>query len=131
MSTQTDRALFLRRSLQLDGVATGLTGGILLVAAQPLSALLGIPAPGMARAVGAFLVVFAAALLWHASRTTLSRGEALLTVVLNATWVAGSVAVLVAGPLTLLGNLAVAVVAAAVLVFAVLEAAGLRRLREA
>jgi hypothetical protein len=114
----------------LDGVATGLTGLILLVAAQPLSELLGIPAPGIARAVGAFLLVFGVALLWQASRTPLSRGEALLTVVLNAAWVAGSVALLVIGPLTLLGNLAVAVVAAAVLVFAVLEAVGLRRLRE-
>jgi hypothetical protein len=130
MSPQTDRTLVLRRSLQFDGVATGLTGGILLAAAQPLAALLGIPAPGMARVVGAFLLVFGAALLWQASRPTLSRGEALLTVVVNAAWVAGSVALLVAGSLTLMGNLAVAVVAAAVLLFAVLEAAGLHRLHK-
>ena len=38
---------------------------------------------------------------------------------------------LLAGPLTLLGNLAVAAVAAAVLLFAMLEAVGLRRLRQA
>ena len=131
MSTQTDRTLFLRRSLQLDGVATGLTGATLLVAAQPVSALLGIPAPGIALAVGGLLLAFGAALLWHARRVTLSRGEALLTVVLNVGWVAGSIVVLAAGPLTLLGNLAVAVVAAAVLGFAALEVAGLRRLREA
>src|SRR5262245_6459330 len=130
MTTQTDRTLFLRRSLRLDGVATGLTGVILLVAAGPLSALLGIPAPGVALAVGGLLLAFGAALLWHASRPTLSRGEALLTVVLNVAWVAGSLVVLVAAPLTLLGDVAVAAVAAAVLVFALLEAAGLRRLRE-
>jgi len=131
MSTPTDRMLFLRRSLQLDGLATGLTGATLLVAAQPVSALLGIPAPGIALAVGGLLLAFGAALLWHARRVTLSRGEALLTVVLNVGWVAGSIVVLAAGPLTLLGNLAVAVVAAAVLGFAALEVAGLRRLREA
>src|SRR5262245_28275143 len=131
MSTQTDFSRFLRRSLRLDGVATGLTGATLLVAAQPASALLGIPAPGIALAVGGLLLVFGAALLWHASRATLSRHEALLTVVLNVAWVAGSIVVLAAGPLTLLGNLAVAVVAAAVLGFAVLEVVGVRRLREA
>ena len=93
--------------------------------------LVGIPAPGIALAVGGLLLAFGAALLWHASRATLSRREALLTVVLNVAWVAGSIVVLAAGPLTLLGNLAVAAVAAAVLGFAALEVAGLRRLRAA
>lgn len=55
----------------------------------------------------------------------------LAAVVLNAAWVAGSVALVVAGPLTLLGNVAVMAVALAVLVFGLLEAEGLRRLREA
>jgi hypothetical protein len=64
-------------------------------------------------------------------RARLSRGEALLAVVLNAGWVAGSVAVMEVGSLTRVGNWAVAAVAAAVLVFAVLESVGLRRLREA
>src|SRR5262245_9977983 len=131
MSTQTDRTLFLRRSLQLDGVATALTGAILLVAAHPVSEILGIPAPGIAHGVGGFLLLFGAALLWHASHQNLSRGEAMLTVVANAAWVAGSIAVVVAGPLTALGNLAVGVVAVAVALFAVLEAVGIRRLREA
>lgn len=77
------------------------------------------------------LLVYAAALLWNGSRPAINRGEALLAVVLNAAWVACSIAVIVLGPLTLVGNWAIAAVAAAVLGFAVLEAAGLRRLREA
>lgn len=131
MTIQTDRATFLRRSLQLDGIAPGLCGGLLLFAASSISALVGLPAPGIARAVGALLLVYAAALLWNAGRARVSRGEARLAVVLNAGWVAGSVAVILAGPLTLLGNWAVALVAAAVLAFVVLEIIGLRRLREA
>jgi hypothetical protein len=51
-------------------------------------------------------------------------------VVLNAGWVIGSAVVILAGPLTLIGNLAVAALAAAVLLFAVLEVVGLTRLRE-
>jgi len=45
--------------------------------------------------------------------------------------VLGSIALVVDGPLTLLGNLAVTAVAAAVVLFATLETVGLRRLRQA
>jgi hypothetical protein len=131
MGTQTDRTTFLRRSLQIDGIASGLCGVILVLAAQPISTLIGLSAPGIARAVGVLLLVYAAALLVNASRAPLSRGEALLAVVLNAAWVAGSAALIVAGPLTPLGNWAVAALAVAVLAFAVLEAVGLRRLGQA
>lgn len=50
---------------------------------------------------------------------------------LNVAWVLGSAALIVEGPLTGIGNAAVAVVAVAVLGFAVLEVLGLRRLDEA
>jgi|SRR5882672_1587022 len=131
MVTQTDHSRFLRHSLQLDGVASGLCGAVLLLAAQPISTLFGLSTSGVARVVGGLLLVYAAALLWNASRLTVSRGETLLAVVLNAAWVLGSLVVVVDGPLTLIGNAAVAAVAAAVLCFAVLEVLGLRRLREA
>jgi len=131
MDTRIDRATFLRRSLQLDGIASALCGALLLVAAGPVSTLAGLPGPGLARAVGAGLLVYAAALLWNAARATVSRGEVQLAVVLNAGWVAGSAVLIVDGPLTLVGNLAVGAVAGAVLLFAVLEIVGLRRLRAA
>jgi hypothetical protein len=124
-----DSTTFLRRSLQLDGVASGLTGLLLLVAAGPISTLIGVSAPVVARIVGAGLVAFAAALVWNARRATVARGEVVLTVALNVTWVVGSAVLIVLGPLTLLGNLAVAAVAAAVLGFTVLEVVGLRRLQ--
>ena len=127
---QNDTSL-LRRSLQLDGVASGLCGVLLLAAAGPVAPLMGLEGPGIARAVGALFVVFAAALLWNAARATVSRGGALAAVVLNAAWVLASAVVIVDGPLTPLGNAAVAAVAAAVLLFAVLEAVGLARVRQA
>jgi len=130
MNANTDRASFLRRSLQLDGIASGLCGVLLVAAASPISAVIGLAEPGIAQAVGALLVVYAAALLWNGERATVSRAEALAAVVLNAGWVIGSAVVILAGPLTLIGNLAVAAVAAAVLLFAVLEVVGLTRLRE-
>lgn len=100
MNANTDRASFLRRSLQLDGIASGLCGVLLVVAASPISGVIGLAEPGIARVVGALLVVYAAALLWNGARATVSRAEA------------------------------VAALAAAVLLFAVLEVVGLTRLRE-
>jgi hypothetical protein len=131
MTTQADHSRFLRRSLQIDGVASGLCGAALLLAAPPISTLFGLSTSGVARVVGGLLVVYAAALLWNASRPTVSRGETLVAVALNAAWVLGSLVVVVDGPLTLIGNVAVAAVAAAVLGFVVLEILGLRRVREA
>jgi hypothetical protein len=122
---------FLRRSLQIDGVASGLCGVLLLAGAGPLSSLMGLAGPGIARTVGALFVVYAAALLRNGARATVSRGGAVAAVVLNAVWVAGSAVVILDGPLTPLGNLAVAAVAVAVLLFAILEAVGLARLRQA
>jgi hypothetical protein len=116
---------FLRRSLQIDGVASGLCGVLLLAGARPLSSLMGLAGPGIARMVGALFVAYAAALLWNAARARVSRGGALAAVVLNAAWVAGSAVVILDASLTALGNLAVAAVAVAVLLFAILEAVGL------
>lgn len=130
MNANTDRTSFLRRSLQLDGIASGLCGVLLVVAASPISSVIGLADPSIARVVGALLMVYAAALLWNGERATVSRAEAVAAVVLNAGWVIGSAVVILAGPLTLIGNLAVAAVAAAVLLFAVLEVVGLTRLRE-
>ena len=130
MTTQTDRTRFLRRSLQLDGIASGLCGILLLAAASPISALIGLAGPSIARVVGALLMVYAAALLYNGARATVSRGEAMAAVVLNAGWVIGSALVILAGPLTLVGDVAVAAVAAAVLLFTMLEVVGLTRLRE-
>jgi uncharacterized membrane protein len=130
MNANTDRTSFLRRSLQLDGIASGLCGVLLVAAAFPISAVIGLAEPGIARVVGALLVAYAAALLWNGARATVSRAEAVAAVVLNAGWVVGSAVVILAGPLTLIGNLAVATVAAAVLLFGALEVVGLTRLRE-
>jgi len=131
MTRSTDHATFLRRSLQLDGIASALCGLIMLAGAPLISPLIGLTRPAIAMAVGGGLLVYAGALLWNARRPTISRTEVLVAVVLNAAWVAGSLVLIVDGPLTMIGNVAVAAIAAAVLLFAVLEGVGLRRLRAA
>src|SRR6266852_2061176 len=66
MNANTDRASFLRRSLQLDGIASGLCGVLLVAAASPISAAIGLAEPVIAQVVRALLVVYAAALLLFA-----------------------------------------------------------------
>ena len=107
------------------------TAALLLCGAGPVSAATGLSTPGLARVVGALLALYAGALLWNADRPRVGRAETRVAVVLNAAWVLGSIAVIELGPLTTLGNVAVAAVALAVLGFAGLELVGLRRLREA
>jgi hypothetical protein len=75
MDTRTDRAIFLRRSLQLDGIASALCGALLLLAARPVSDVIGLPAPALARFVGGGLLAYAAALLWNGARATVSRAR--------------------------------------------------------
>ena len=96
MNAQMDRTRFLRRSLQLDGIASGLCGVLLLAAASPISALIGLAGPSIARVVGALLMGYAGALLYNAARATVSRAEAVAAVVLNAGWVIGSALVILA-----------------------------------
>jgi hypothetical protein len=131
MTGSADRTRFLRLSLQLDGIASAVCGVALFGGASLISPLIGLTRPAIAVAVGGGLIVYAAALLWNARRPAISRAEVIAAVVLNAAWVVGSLIVIVDGPLTLIGNLAVAAIAAAVLLFAVLETMGLRRLHAA
>ncbi|HUO64315.1 MAG TPA: hypothetical protein VMT97_11460, partial [Terriglobales bacterium] len=70
MTAPADHSRFLRRSLQLDGIASGLCGAVLLLGAKPISALFGLSTAAIARVVGGLLVVYAVALVWNASRST-------------------------------------------------------------
>ena len=63
-----DSTRFLRRSLQLDGIASGLTGVLLLFGAGPVAALIGLPLPGVARAVAALLAAGGAWAAMHGAR---------------------------------------------------------------
>ena len=59
------------------------------------------------------------------------RGEAAIAVALNIAWVVASLAVIAAGWLSAAGNWAVGLVADVVLIFAILQAVGLRMGSEA
>ncbi len=118
----------LIRALLLDAAASGAMGVLFLLAAGSLAGLLGLPV-ALVRYVGAFLIPFAAALLWIATRTPAAPALIWVIVVGNVLWVAASMLLLVSGLVnpTLLGEAVVLAQAAAVLLFAFLEYSALTR----
>ena len=125
-----DRSGLLRLVLKLDAVASGALGALSLAAGPALDDLLGTPL-ALLVPVGAFLVVWAAALWILASRSRMSRTAVWAAIAINLVWAIDSVAVVAAGwfPLTALGTAFVFAQAAAVALFAGLQFRGLRRSR--
>ena len=121
--------MLLRRTFLVNGIATAMTGALALVASPWLPAILGRTSPAVLAIVGAGLVVFAGVLLTQARRERIDRRVAWAITVVDIAWVIGSIVLVEAGVLTLIGNLIVAAVAAVVLVFAILEVRGIAGLR--
>jgi hypothetical protein len=127
MTTTTAPApSLLRLALRADAVVSGLNGAAYLLLAGPLSDLLG-PSAGVLRAVGLFLLVYAAAVWLVGDRPVAPAVRAVIGG--NLLWTAGSIAVVAAdlGTLTTIGAVWVVLQAAVVAAFAVLQFAGLRR----
>ncbi|MCW3839138.1 hypothetical protein ONA70_03380 [Micromonospora yasonensis] len=121
-------AKLLRFALKQDAIGSGANGVVYVVVAAIFGELFGLPAAFL-YPIGVFLVAWAAALLFLASRATLSRAAVGAVMAVNIAWVAASVELLVAGwfPLTGLGTALVIVQAVAVAGFTVLQFAGLRK----
>jgi hypothetical protein len=127
-----DHSRLLRRSLQLDAVASGALGVLLVAAGPALGELLGIPVAVLV-AVGLVLVAYAALLWILGTRRHLPTPASWAVVAGNLLWVAASVLVAAAAwwTPTAAGTAFVVVQAAAVALFAVLQFLGLRASRAA
>ena len=86
----------LRTALKLDALVTGANGAAYLVAAGPLEDLLGL-SPALLRSVGAFLLLFSAAVWIIAARRDISSSATLVVIAVNVLWAADSIAFLAAG----------------------------------
>ena len=126
VATDSTTSNLLRRALQVNGVFSSLSGLVLIAASDRIDALLGIEAP--LRPTGVLLLIFAASLFQNARRQIINRTEAWVAVGLDVAWVIGTTALVFAGVFSSAGNRIVAIVAAVVLVFAVAQFAGLRKL---
>jgi hypothetical protein len=130
---QTQSTAILRRALAADGVVSGASGIVVVLAARPLAAWLGVNSAAGLAIVGVVMLVYAASLLYAVPRERLHRGFALAAGILNSVWVAASAALLMSNwlPLTPAGKSMVMIAADVVAVFAVWQFFGLWRTRRA
>jgi hypothetical protein len=118
----------LRLALRLDAAASGGLGLVLLGAAPLLDGPLGL-STGTQRALGLFLVVWAAVPLVIGMRPVIRRGAVWAVLVVNALWAIETAIAILADvfPLTAWGVAFLVVQAVAVLALTELQWIGLRR----
>ena len=118
----------LRLALGLDAVVSGVNGAAYLLGAALLDGPLGL-SPGLLRGVGVFMLGYAAAVWFVATRRPVPVAAVEAVVGANLLWAVGSVvaAAVGIGSLTGLGAGWLVLQAAVVAGFAVLQIAGLRR----
>jgi hypothetical protein len=129
MTTSSSKSKLLRASLYGNGIFSALSGLILIFAAKLLAALLGVNTPTILIGIGVSLLFYAIGLFLNARRQAINLKEAWLAVILDAAWVVGSIVLIFAGLLTTTGNWVVAIVADVVLLFAILQFVGIRKVR--
>ncbi|WP_157015114.1 hypothetical protein [Mesorhizobium xinjiangense] len=119
---------FLRKALLADALVSGAAAFVMAAGAGVLDPLTGLPAALLFWA-GLALIPFVLVLAVVARRETVSRLVLIDIIAINALWVAGSFAILLAGAVApnLLGYVFVAAQALTVALFAELQFVGLRR----
>ena len=96
LAVSTERSSFLRWILLIDAATCVAMGLALALAAQIISAPLGLPAP-LLQYAGVALLPIGAYIAWVATRRNPPRGGVLVVVGGNALWIAASVALLASG----------------------------------
>lgn len=127
MNPRPDPQALLRWSLRGNGMFSALCGLVFVGAAAPLAATLGVPDPRAWVALGVGLLGFAGLLALLAARPMIPVRAAWTVVALDLAWIAGTVPLVAADVLTPTGELAALGVADAVLVLALLQTLGIRR----
>jgi hypothetical protein len=119
---------FLRTVLAADAIACGVMGALLLIGAQSLATLFGLPVPLLV-GVGIVLLPLAAWVGWLSTQAQPSRRAVWLLIAGNGVWVVDSFLLLVLDWVqpTALGTMFVIVQAVATAVFAELEYIALKR----
>ncbi|MEW5989709.1 MAG: hypothetical protein AB1791_24050 [Chloroflexota bacterium] len=123
------KANLLPNALRSDGVFSLLSGLVTTLAARPLAALFGLPAPAVLTGLGVVIVGYGLLLLYAAGRPSLHRRAAWHALILNGLWVLASAVGLLAGwfPVNTAGVWAIIIVGEVVAAFGLLQFYALRR----
>jgi hypothetical protein len=119
---------FLRHSLRANALFSTLSGLVFAVASAPVAAILGDVAPLLVFGVGLQLLLFAAALVWLASRSEISVPLTIAVIAADLLWVLGTAVVVHADLFARQGEILALVLADVVLVLAILQSIGVRRM---
>jgi hypothetical protein len=120
---------FLQRSILANAAFSGVSGLILVLAANPISQLLGLGNALILLITGLVLLAYMPMLVWLSNQNPVPVHFAWEVIALDGLWVIGSLVLIFSDlvPLTSAGKWAVAITADIVLVFALLQYAGLSR----
>ncbi len=129
VSTDGPSSNLLRVALLANSTFSAICGIAMSTAAYPLTSLLGVDNAGIVAVVGGLLVVFAAILGYIARRPATYTGLVITAVGLDLLWVVGTGLLIAIGVFNVTGVWIMALIAEVVLVFAILQALGLRQVQ--
>jgi hypothetical protein len=128
-ATSNDRQRWLRNSLLGNAVFSTLSGLTFALAGGAVANFIGLEQVALVRAAGIGLLGFAGYVAFVATRSEIDLQAAFAIVIGDLSWVAGTVPVVMLDILSANGMIAAVVVADIVLLFAVLQYFGIRRVR--
>ena len=123
------RSSLLRRALIGNALFSTLSGLTILFAQAWVLRILGLSGDVNLLILGVGLIVFAAMLLINARKQQIKKSDAWAAVLMDLAWVAGSCVLVLLIPFSTEGKWVVGLVAELVLLFAVLQFVGIRRIQ--
>jgi pimeloyl-ACP methyl ester carboxylesterase len=117
-------------ALVANAIFSALSGVVITLSGGRIASFLGLHPLVSLWPVGLALVLFAAYVFVAARKSDPDSGATQAIIISDVLWVFGSIALILFGPLSTRGNAAVAVVALVVLAFAVLQSAGIQKVRQ-
>jgi hypothetical protein len=125
-----ERSCLLRKSLMGNALFSTLSGLTILLAQGRVLRVLGLSKNIGLAILGVGLLVFAATLVINARRQQIKTADAWIAVLMDSAWVLSSCVLILVAPLSAGGKWVVGVVSDVVLVFAVLQFLGIRRIQK-
>lgn len=129
-NSNRERQQLLRRALLANATFSTISGSVLVFGQRWVVRLLGLPETTNLITLGISLLVFAAILVLFARKNPIKLLDGWIAVTLDAAWVIGSYPLLFVVPFSTSGKWVVGIVAEVVMVFALMQWLGIRRIRK-
>ena len=129
-NSNKERQQLLRKALLANASFSTISGLVLIFAERWVVRLLGLSETINLITLGISLLVFAAILVLFARKTPIKLLDAWIAVILDTAWVIGSYPLLFVVPFSTSGKWVVGIVADVIMVFALMQWLGIRRIRK-